>query len=51
MDHRSEDMPCPSLDVVTDGVNRVLREQRRWPDAIDAKRGLAFAFAGVGAKN
>jgi hypothetical protein len=42
-----EAVAFPSLDVVTDEVNRVLDEQRRWSDAIDTKCGLALAFAGV----
>jgi hypothetical protein len=42
-----EGLISASLDEVTDEVNRVLDEQRRWSDAIDTKCGLALAFAGA----
>jgi hypothetical protein len=37
----------PSLDAVSEEVERVLIEQRKRADGIDTKAGIALAFAGV----
>lgn len=43
----TDDATAPSLDVVSDEVERVLIEQRKRADGIDTKCGLALAFAGA----